>query len=105
MNALSVTLQGKVKPLVAEESPEQVICIVRKYLQSRRPFHTIPEAEEEFFAWALACLTFAPTNPICPDMIATAAEDHAEWKRTGDLPYYIVTWREVEQGDIFHPRS
>lgn len=100
MNAAGIAL-AKVEP-PAEETPEKRIEIVRRYLNSRRPFEKVPEDEEEFFACALARLTFAPCNPVAPDMVALAKEDHAEWLRTRTLPYYIETWRDLARNDILH---
>ena len=100
MNSASIALT-KVPPVV-EETSEKCIELVRRYLDSRRPFDKVPEDEEEFFACALARLTFAPFNPVDPDMAALAKEDHAEWLRTRTLPYYIVIWRDLARNDTMH---
>ena len=100
MNRASIAL-AEVPPVV-EETPEKCIELVRRYLNSRRPFEKVPEDEAEFFACALARLTFAPWKPVEPDMVAVAMEDHAEWLRTRTLPYYIDTWRELARIDVLH---
>lgn len=102
MNATACMTIGHAAHSVASESAETIISKVRQYLKSRRPFDPIPETDEEFFACALARLTWQPSVELTTEVLVSGKGDHAEWKRTGELPYYIIQWRELARVDIMH---
>jgi len=102
MSAAAIVEDRTADPMVNGESAETIIGKVRKYLKSRRPYDDVPEADEEFFACALARLTWQPSTVLTPEAIELGRRDHAEWQRTGELPYYILLWRDLARQDILH---
>ncbi|MDP2816293.1 MAG: hypothetical protein Q8O19_06405 [Rectinemataceae bacterium] len=102
MSAAAVAETIVVDPMVNGESAETIIAKVRKYLESRRPFDSVPASDEEFFACALARLTWQPSTVLTAESIELGRRDHKHWQQTGELPYYILQWRDLARQDIMH---
>lgn len=102
MSAVAVLESKTADPMVDGESAETIINKVRQYLKSRRPYDSVPESDEEFFACALARMTWQPSTELTAESIELGRRDHEVWQQTGELPYYILEWRKLARQDILH---